>query len=64
MSLQNSKRHTLLDAMDNKFELLFNERVDAVNEVKKEFANIDGIKAHMNDHTNCALSKVNKEKQG
>jgi hypothetical protein len=27
----NSKRHTLPDAMDNKFELIFNERLDAAD---------------------------------
>ena len=35
-----------------------NQRVNAVNEVKRESANIDGVKAHVNDHTNCALSVV------
>lgn len=35
-----------------------NQRVDAVNEVKRKSANIDGIKAHVNDHTNCTLSIV------
>ena len=27
--IPNSKKHTLPDAMDNKFELIFNERTDA-----------------------------------
>jgi hypothetical protein len=35
-----------------------NQRVNTVHKVERKSANIDGIKAHVNDHPNCTLSIV------
>jgi hypothetical protein len=35
-----------------------NQRVNTVHKVERQSANIDGIKAHVNDHPNCSLSIV------
>ena len=52
--MPNSKKHQLPDAIDNKFELIFNERADA-NELKN---------LPIDDNMNGIIEEEEKEEEG